>query len=562
MASQPMLTPPERGSAARSSDRGSSAVSGEYQPDSPPPLPTMEPPKGEETPVGAISAASSPARLAEMNLAENSDDLESPPPIWVLQLITFLSAGTTACLLPFFPKYAEMAGIDEQQYGVLAMLGCISSGAGVVVLGHYADKPHIGTPRVLLVAVIVSSFGNSLMYSKTVMGSFLLQALLWSSVAIFLIGRSTLLNTFAVQQVKRYEGQTYGKIMIFGCIGWAVLSPTTGWLVDIFGVGAVFVMFVGTSVAMGILIYVYFLDETVVSNSTAAEAEENVVTVERSDGHQIHMPRLNIPRNDSQSDAETREPTTARSPSFSNRITALDEDPDAAPGSINCFWDLLNKHFGNIFVAFDTRWLMLYLLIVGIAQTPGESFLYLFLLRRPFNPKPTETILGLAAAIMSLSQIPVWFYAHKFYEIASKVQILTFCTVMLAVRFLLYAALPEDRVNWVLPIEIIHGGINWALFWSAAVQYASDSAPPGSDARMQAAIGFLFYCIGPAIGGVLFGYLDEVEPYTNVFVGTAIGVLILQLLWNVFGWYFRGRRLSAERPSQALLGTADWPAAQ
>ena len=550
----------DRGSSSHSEDHDSSVVSGEHQPDSPDRVTkSVDPgldPGLEDTELGSVG--NSPARLVDINFAESEDTDTNRPPIWALQLITLFSAGATACLLPFLAKYADACKVDEEQFGILSLLGAITAAGGVVALGHYADKPHIGTPRVLLVSTVVSSFGASLMFTKTVMNSFVLILLLWSIVAIFLIGRTTLLNTFVLQQVKRYEGHTYGKIMVFSCIGWAILSPTTGWLVDIFGLAAMFIMFTGSSIAMAVLIYVYFLEEGVASPAAAA-AEEGVVTVERSDGHQVTMPRLNIPRNDSQSDAETRENTEARSPTFSNMLSAPDDESTAAT-SINCFWDLLNKHFGNVFTVFDVRWLMLYLLFVGIAQTPGESFLYFYLLRRPFDPVPSQSILGLSAAIMSLSQIPIWFYAHKFYEVASKVQILTFCTVMLAVRFFLYAAIPVDEVDWVLPIEVIHGGINYALVWSTSVQYACDAAPPGSDARMQAAIGVIFWCVGPAVGGIMFGFLDEVEPYTYVFIGTAISVLVLQLLWNVLGWYFRGRRLSADRPSQALLGSADWPA--
>ncbi len=139
----------------------------------------------------------------------------------------------------------------------------------------------------------------------------------------------------------------------------------------------------------------------------------------------------------------------------------------------------------------------------------------------------------------------------------------------------------------MLPIEIIHGAVNWALLWATVVTYACEFAPQGSDARMQAAvrffsqtayflrfgivksssfnfvllfqIGVVYWCFGPAIGGVLFGILTDILPWTSVYVYTGIALLIMQAIWNGLGWYWRGQRWAADRPSQALLGSSDWP---
>src|SRR5690606_35215526 len=75
-------------------------------------------------------------------------------------------------------------------------------------------------------------------------------------------------------------------------------------------------------------------------------------------------------------------------------------------------------------------------------------------------------------------------------------------------------------------------GICYGTVWVAAVNYASESAPPGLSATAQSLVGAVQAGIGWSLGSVIAGYLWDIQGGTVVFLAATLAVLLGgMLLW-------------------------------
>lgn len=76
-------------------------------------------------------------------------------------------------------------------------------------------------------------------------------------------------------------------------------------------------------------------------------------------------------------------------------------------------------------------------------------------------------------------------------------------------------------------------GLVYGILWSAAVNYAGESAPPGLSATAQALVGAAQQGVGFSIGSVVAGYVLDAAGGSMVFVVAAVSALSAGLLF----WY-------------------------
>lgn len=194
--------------------------------------------------------------------------------------------------------------------------------------------------------------------------------------------------------------------------------------------------------------------------------------------------------------------------------------------------------------SFRVLWLMLNLVIYGSLMALVESYLNVFLLE-DFRAVP-KVLLGAATAVMCLFEIPVFKYVSRFWgeDDTGLINVLIATMLVLALRCVLYAALPRNLPWLVLLVEPLHG-FTFAAMWCATVEYARRLAPPGMEAKMQALANGLFYYISFAAGSLAWGFLVQHPPkglgFTASFLLDAVLVVGWTAIWRL-GWaIYRGR---------------------
>ena len=78
----------------------------------------------------------------------------------------------------------------------------------------------------------------------------------------------------------------------------------------------------------------------------------------------------------------------------------------------------------------------------------------------------------------------------------------------MGLRLLLLMGLTRATHRLVMVVQLLHGAC-FALFWTAAVDYANASAPAELRATAQSAVSTAYYLIGAGCGSVLFGAAYE-----------------------------------------------------
>ncbi|GBM03867.1 Major facilitator superfamily domain-containing protein 6 [Araneus ventricosus] len=115
----------------------------------------------------------------------------------------------------------------------------------------------------------------------------------------------------------------------------------------------------------------------------------------------------------------------------------------------------------------------------------------------------TRTLMGLCVAVQCLiAEVPFFFFAGWFIKTFGYFTCIIGSFLAFTVRLFLYSILQNPWT--VLPIEIFHG-VSFAVFYSSMTGYASDNAPPGTEATMMGILGGLFEGLGVATGSLLGG---------------------------------------------------------
>ncbi|CAL1274953.1 unnamed protein product [Larinioides sclopetarius] len=115
----------------------------------------------------------------------------------------------------------------------------------------------------------------------------------------------------------------------------------------------------------------------------------------------------------------------------------------------------------------------------------------------------TRTLMGLCVAVQCIiAEMPFFFFAGWFIKTFGYFTCIIGSFIAFAIRLGLYSILQNPWL--VLPIEIFHG-VSFAIFYSSMTGYASDNAPPGTEATMMGILGGLFEGLGVATGSLLGG---------------------------------------------------------
>jgi PPP family 3-phenylpropionic acid transporter len=153
-------------------------------------------------------------------------------------------------------------------------------------------------------------------------------------------------------------------------------------------------------------------------------------------------------------------------------------------------------------MVFNHSWIVFLILsfLAGIGLTTFNSFLSPYLQELGIS----QTFMGIALTISTISELPVLFYSNYFLRRFGAYQLVLLAIAITGIRLVLYAAF--NSIVGILVFQLLNG-LTFPLFWVAAVSYANEISPEGMKATGQGLLGAVVSGIGAAIGGMLCGLL-------------------------------------------------------
>lgn len=177
------------------------------------------------------------------------------------------------------------------------------------------------------------------------------------------------------------------------------------------------------------------------------------------------------------------------------------------------------------------QWLlfMISLIVLGLTNSGANQFLSIYIK----DLGGDEGLIGTAAAVSGLSEVPIMFMAAGLLARWGSRRVLMLAYALFSVRWALYGFMSDP--SWAIGISLLHGPTFGAL-WVAGVGYADRLAPDDLKATAQALFTAAFFSISSVIGAPLSGVLyDSIGPAMLFRLYAIVGVLALALLAQARG---------------------------
>ena len=150
----------------------------------------------------------------------------------------------------------------------------------------------------------------------------------------------------------------------------------------------------------------------------------------------------------------------------------------------------------------DRRWAVF--LAMALVAGMGFASVNVYLFPYMQELKASETTMGLALTLSTLSELPVLFFADRLLRRFGARGLFVLAVTITGLRLLLYAAVSAPA--GVLVFQLLNG-LTFPAAWVAGVTYADQHAPPGMSATAQGIFGAIIFGFGAAAGGLFGGLL-------------------------------------------------------
>lgn len=194
------------------------------------------------------------------------------------------------------------------------------------------------------------------------------------------------------------------------------------------------------------------------------------------------------------------------------------------------------NHGGLRFFLTDRKWIFFLAssFLGGLGAFSVASYLYPYMA----GLGATETEMGIASLIATLTEIPIFFFGNKLVNRFGSQRLVTISLVLMGLRGLMFAAVSTPLMVYLVQA---FGGTMFALLWLAGVSYAEENAPLGLKSTAQGLFSAMSFGFGSAVGGFIGGILLESIGGRSMFL--VLGVAILVLLALIEG----AKRVFAEK---------------
>ncbi len=359
-----------------------------------------------------------------------------------LYYFVFFAANGT--LYPYYTLFYKSVGISEQAIGVLVALPTLVTLLASPLWSGLADALRLHR-RLLPLSLLATVCATVL----------LLQSRTFAALAAFILLQAfcsapiTSLADNAVMELLRERKHLYGRLRLWGAVGFGITALASGALIDRFGFQA------------SLVIYATLMLVTVWVSA------------------RLPAPELNTPP--------------------------------------------LLRDLGQMLT--NQRWMIFFasLLLVGACSAILNSYFVLYMQ----EIGASAAMFGLAIAVASVSELPVFFLAPRIVQRGNAGLLLIISFGAYVVRALLYSLVTQPWMG--VAVHLLHG-LTFSALWTASVTYAREIAPPGWSATAQAAMGSVYFGlavgVGALLGGVLYANIGPVVTF-QVAAALALAGLVL-----------------------------------
>jgi PPP family 3-phenylpropionic acid transporter len=170
----------------------------------------------------------------------------------------------------------------------------------------------------------------------------------------------------------------------------------------------------------------------------------------------------------------------------------------------------------------DPRWLVFLTIAFtgGIGFSVGGAFFFPYMA----SIGSGESMMGLALAIGTLSEVPVLFFGDRLLKFLKPYSLFLLAAVITGVRLVMFGL--NSSPSLVIPIQLLNG-LTFAMMWMAGVAYADLHAPKHMKATVQGVFAAMIFGVGSALGGFIGGPLLEFAGGQGLFLYYGIAILVI-----------------------------------
>jgi len=191
-------------------------------------------------------------------MAAQPPAVSRPAPVAMLKASQMLGAAAFACIAKYMPVYYSGIGMDRNVIGILSFCGMGTTFLGQLFWSAVIDW--LGEFKSVLVATQVAGTLTLLFYTLPVVQNNLFLVFLTCMVNTFLCSTGgSIIDAMCMKVLAQWKDQaqlvtatprtlrnsevTYGDCRLYSAIGWGGMSLIMGWLIDTFGLSAMFAGF-------------------------------------------------------------------------------------------------------------------------------------------------------------------------------------------------------------------------------------------------------------------------------------------------------------------------------
>ncbi len=412
----------------------------------------------------------------------------------------------------FMPVLLSLAGLDQEEVGLVAASSPVAGILGVVLLGWLFDKKRAWR-KGLYVAASAASFAVYLTVPVVVLlvqsHAFSLTVIAVMLAAALSSSAGVLLDAIAVETTKQNE---YGKLRLFGAVGYGIGAAVMG-----------VILYLANPEKKSLAMWLWHYGPAVVTNSVG-------LTTALFLKSQIEEKKI---ENASETETDSERLLTEGE---------AEKKKIAANASVR-----LSGSTVASLVLFG-----IVVLICGVCSGVINAFLFVFLSSLPDG---TGLVQGVSVTVTTAFEIPVFFFSKWLLDRIS-VEWLVSCSLLAyCLRLLSYFlfAMYRPSAYYAFLSEVTHG-LTFALLWAATVARVQALVKSGkTNSGIGMAVASCLSALGRAAGSFGAGAaLKSGVSFANVWLVATASMGGIFVIWTIVAAVLTGCRLKREGEIKGL----------